>query len=145
MTAPLRWSAAIKGAGDVSIVSRCTGTLDAIKVKNGQRVKAGDVLFLIDSRSAVNSLEHAKADMQTAIAQRDNARLEAESNHELASRGIISDYLLRTSLNALQSAEAQVAELVDAYVSGAYAARCAGSSPVLGTKAQVVKLVYTLL
>ena len=32
------------------------------------------------------------------------------------------------------SDEAQVAELVDAYVSGAYAARCAGSSPVLGTK-----------
>ena len=27
-----------------------------------------------------------------------------------------------------------MAELVDAYVSGAYAARCAGSSPVLGTR-----------
>ena len=32
------------------------------------------------------------------------------------------------------SKEAQVAELVDAYVSGAYVARRAGSSPVLGTK-----------
>ena len=44
---------------------------------------------------------------------------------------------------------AQMAELVDACVSGAHAARCAGSSPVLGTQnkalAQVVKLVYTLL
>ena len=110
VTAPLSWSAAIKGAGDVSIVSRCTGTLNEIKVKNGQRVKAGDVLFLIDSRSAVNSLEHAKADLQTAIAQRDNAQLEAESNKELADKGIISDYLLRTSLNSLQSAEAQVAQ-----------------------------------
>ena len=29
---------------------------------------------------------------------------------------------------------AQVAELVDAYASGAYVARRAGSSPVLGTK-----------
>ncbi len=29
---------------------------------------------------------------------------------------------------------AQMAELVDACVSGAHAARCAGSSPVLGTK-----------
>ena len=110
VTAPLSWSAAIKGAGDVSIISRCTGTLNEIKVKNGQRVKAGDVLFLIDNRSAMNSLEHAKADLQTAIAQRDNAQLEAESNKELAEQGIISDYLLRTSLNALQSAEAQVAQ-----------------------------------
>ena len=108
VTAPLTWSAAIRGKGDVSIVSRCTGTLNEIKVINGQRVKAGDVLFLIDNRSALNSLEHAKADLQTAIAQRDNAQLEAESNRELARQGIISDYLLRTSLNALQSAEAQV-------------------------------------
>ena len=33
----------------------------------------------------------------------------------------------------LPNAQAQVAELVDAYVSGAYVARRAGSSPVLGT------------
>ena len=64
VTAMLKWSAAIKGAGDVSIVSRCSGTLDEIKVKNGQHVKAGDVLFLIDSRTALNSLEHAKADAE---------------------------------------------------------------------------------
>lgn len=108
VTAPLTWSAAIRGKGDVSIVSRCTGTLEEIRVINGQRVRKGDVLFLIDNRSALNILEHAKADLQTAIAQRDNAKLEAESNKELADQGIISDYLLRTSLNALQSAEAQV-------------------------------------
>ena len=40
---------------------------------------------------------------------------------------------------------AQMAELVDALVSGASVERRAGSSPVLGTQAQVVKLVYTLL
>ena len=68
VTAPLSWSAVIKGSGDVSIVSRCTGTLNEIRVKNGQRVGQGDVLFLIDSRSAQNSLEHAQADLQTAIA-----------------------------------------------------------------------------
>ncbi len=38
-----------------------------------------------------------------------------------------------------------MAELVDALVSGASVERRAGSSPVLGTQAQVVKLVYTLL
>ena len=43
--------------------------------------------------------------------------------------------------------EAQVAELVDALVSGASVSRRAGSSPVLGTKhfARVVELVDTLL
>ena len=110
VTAPLSWSASISGKGDVSIVSRCTGTLNEIKVKDGQRVRTGDVLFRIDSRNAENNLEHAKANLQTALANLDNARLEAESNKELAERGIISDYLLHTSLNALQSAEAQVAQ-----------------------------------
>ena len=110
VSAPVSWSAAIRGTGDVSIVSRCTGTLNAIKVKDGQRVRKGDVLFLIDSRSAQNALVHAQADLQTAIANRDNAQLEAESNKELAQQGIISDYLLRKSLNILQSAEAQVAQ-----------------------------------
>ena len=93
VTAPLTWSASIRGTGDVSIVSRCTGTLNEIKAKDGQSVKKGDVLFLIDSRIAENALVHAKADLQTAIANRDNARLEAESNKELAEQGIISDYL----------------------------------------------------
>ena len=110
VTAPVSWSAAIRGKGDVSIVSRCTGTLNEIRVKDGQRVKKGDVLFLIDSRSAENALVHAQADLQTAIANRDNAKLEAESNKELAEQGIISDYLLRKSLNTLQSAEAQVSQ-----------------------------------
>ena len=110
VTAPMTWSAAVRGKGDVSIVSRCTGTLDVIRVKDGQSVKKGEVLFQIDNRSAVNALVHAKADLQTAIANRENASLEAESNKELAEKGIISGYLLRKSLNTLQSAEAQVAQ-----------------------------------
>ena len=110
VTAPVSWSAAIRGTGDVSIVSRCEGTLDEIRVKDGQRVKKGDVLFVIDSRNAQNVLAHARADLQTAIAYRENARLEAESNKDLAAQGIISDYLLKRSLNDLQSAEAQVAQ-----------------------------------
>ena len=146
VTAPLIWSAAIKGAGDVSIVSRCTGTLNAIKVKNGQRVKAGDVLFLIDSRSAENSLEHAKADLLTAIAQRDNAQLEAESNRELAEQGIISDYMLRTSLNALQSAEAQVlqakAAVRDAELRLDY---CTIKSPVNGLVGNILPRVGDII
>ena len=110
VTAPLTWSAAIRGTGDVSIVSRCTGTLDEIRVKDGQRVRKGDVLFLIDRRSAENALAHAQADLHTAIANRDNAQLETESNKELSAQGIISDYLLRRSENQLQSAEAQVSQ-----------------------------------
>ena len=142
VTAPMSWSAAIRGKGDVSIVSRSTGTLDAICVKDGQRVKKGDVLFLIDSRRAENALVHAKADLQTAIANRENAKLEAESNKELADKGIISDYLLRKSLNNLQSAEAQVAQAMaavrDAELQLDY---CTIKSPVNGLVGNVLPRV----
>lgn len=110
VTAPVTWSAAIRGAGDVSIVARCTGTLQTIRVKDGQRVEKGDVLFLLDRRRAENALAHANANLQTALANLSTAKLEAESDQELAEQGIISEYLLGKGLNALQSAEAQVAQ-----------------------------------
>ena len=50
--------------------------------------------------------------------------------HDLAKVGVASSSLVHRSFFY-----AQVAELVDAYVSGAYAARCAGSSPVLTRRA----------
>ena len=56
-------------------------------------------------------------------------------------RGGSASRQIATSSRVMRRAtsdEAQVAELVDAYVSGAYAARCAGSSPVLGTKSGVI-------
>ena len=84
--------------------------------------------------------------------------------HDLAKVGVASSslvfrsFFLRLATGSCCRTRAQMAELVDACVSGAHAARCAGSSPVLGTKAflwgaaplkrrdaQVVKLVYTLL
>ncbi|MBQ7449539.1 MAG: efflux RND transporter periplasmic adaptor subunit [Paludibacteraceae bacterium] len=139
VTAPQVWSATVRGAGDVSIVSRVTGTLNEIRVKDGQRVKAGDVLFVIDRRSAENSLAHAQADLQTAVANRENARLEAESNKELAEQGIISDYLLRKSLNTLQSAEAQVtqaqAAIRDAELNLSF---CTIKSPVDGLVGNII-------
>ena len=49
--------------------------------------------------------------------------------HNLAKVGVASSSLVFRSYS-----NAQVAELVDAHVSGACAARRAGSSPVLGTK-----------
>ncbi len=110
VTAPVSWSAAIRGTGDVSIVAKRSGTIKEIRVKDGQRVKKGDMLFVFDTERVMNQLTQAKADLKTAIANCENARLEAESNKDLYEKGIISDYLLRKSQNLLQSAEAQVAQ-----------------------------------
>ena len=52
--------------------------------------------------------------------------------HNLAKVGVAGPSPVFRSF-ILNKCQAQVAELVDAHVSGACAERCAGSSPVLGT------------
>ena len=57
--------------------------------------------------------------------------------HDLAKVGVASSSLVHRSMQdpfLHFFSKAQMAELVDACVSGAHAARCAGSSPVLGTQ-----------
>ena len=56
--------------------------------------------------------------------------------HNLAKVRVASSSLVFRSSDVLKMAYAQVAELVDAHVSGACVERHAGSSPVLGTKTQ---------
>ena len=57
--------------------------------------------------------------------------------HDLAKVGVASSSLVFRSFFLRFYKRAQMAELVDACVSGAHAARCAGSSPVLGTPIKI--------
>ena len=57
--------------------------------------------------------------------------------HNLAKVRVASSSLVFRSSDVLKMAYAQVAELVDAHVSGACVERHAGSSPVLGTMLEV--------
>ena len=54
--------------------------------------------------------------------------------HNLAKVGVASSSLVFRSKLKIAEINAQVAELVDAHVSGACVERHAGSSPVLGTQ-----------
>ena len=63
-----------------------------------------------------------------------NAEIAQLVEHNLAKVRVASSSLVFRSTVWLQLPNAQVAELVDAHVSGACVERHAGSSPVLGTK-----------
>ena len=63
-----------------------------------------------------------------------NAEIAQLVEHNLAKVRVASSSLVFRSTFWLQLPNAQVAELVDAHVSGACVERHAGSSPVLGTK-----------
>jgi membrane fusion protein (multidrug efflux system) len=100
----------MKGQNDVTVTPHVSGQLMKICVTEGQQVKKGQTLFIIDSRNAQLELEAAQANLQAALAQENSAKLEYESNKNLFDKKIVSSYMLNNSENAYKQAKAAVAQ-----------------------------------
>ena len=107
---PIKFSAKLKGQADVTITPQVSGQLMRILVNEGQQVKKGQTLFVIDSRNAQLELEAAQANLQAAMAQENSAKLEYESNKNLFEKNIVSRYMLDNSENSYKQAQASVAQ-----------------------------------
>ena len=107
---PYKFSARMKGQNDVTVTPQVSGQLMKICVAEGQQVKKGQTLFVIDSRNAQLELEAAQANLQAALAQENSAKLEYESNKNLFEKKIVSSYMLSNSENSYKQAQASVAQ-----------------------------------
>ena len=107
---PYKFSARMKGQNDVTVTPQVSGQLINICVAEGQQVKKGQTLFVIDSRNAQLDLEAAQANLQAALAQENSAKLEYESNKNLFDKKIVSSYMLSNSENSYKQAQASVAQ-----------------------------------
>ena len=107
---PYKFSARMKGQNDVTVTPQVGGQLIKICVTEGQQVKKGQTLFVIDSRNAQLELEAAQANLQAALAQENSAKLEYESNKNLFEKKIVSSYMLNNSENSYKQAQASVAQ-----------------------------------
>jgi len=107
---PVRFSAKLKGLADVTISPQVNGQLMSIAVSEGQQVRKGQTLFVIDSRNAQLDLEAAEANLQAALASENSAKLEYESNKNLFEKKIVSSYMLNNSENSYKQAQAAVSQ-----------------------------------
>ena len=107
---PYKFSARMKGQNDVTVTPQVSGQLMKIAVSEGQQVKKGQTLFVIDSRNAQLELEAAQANLQAALASENSAKLEYESNKNLFEKKIVSSYMLNNSENSYKQAQAAVAQ-----------------------------------
>ena len=107
---PYKFSARMKGQNDVTVMPQVSGQLMKICVAEGQQVKKGQTLFVIDSRNAQLELEAAQANLQAAQAAENSAKLEYESNKNLFEKKIVSSYMLNNSENSYKQAQASVAQ-----------------------------------
>jgi HlyD family secretion protein len=99
-----------------AISSKATGRLEWLGVAEGSQVKAGEVIARIDDRdvvaqaqSAEAAVRAARANVQQAEVERDNAAVEYRRNKELVAKHFISQSALDTAKARLDRAQAAVA------------------------------------
>lgn len=104
------YSATIRGRQDIEIYPQVAGYLTRLCVSEGQRVKAGQLLFVIDQVPYRAALEQAVANVEAAEANLATAKLTYESKQALFAKKVVSDFDLRTAENAYLSAKAGLAQ-----------------------------------
>jgi len=109
-TVPRVYSAAIRGRQDIAVYPQVSGTITELKVTEGETVRQGQTLFIIDQVPYKAALRTAEANVQAARAGVATAQLTYDSKKELFARNVVSQYDLSTAENALLTARAQLAQ-----------------------------------
>jgi len=95
----------------VEVRARVSGFIDSIHFKEGQIVKQGDLLFVIDPRPYRIAVEQAKADVDRAKAKLDIARLDVQRAAPLVRSQAVTEREFDTRRSTERDAAAQVASL----------------------------------
>ena len=131
------YPAQIEGRQSVKIIPRVEGYLHQICVKEGQRVKKGQVLFVIDQATYQAEVKAAEANVAVAKAGVETAQLNYDSRQTLHKKNVVSDYDLRTASTNLQMAKAQAqqaqAQLQSARTNLSYTVLRSPSDGVVGS------------
>jgi RND family efflux transporter MFP subunit len=93
----------------VSVRARIEGDLDAVSVRDGQTVRAGQVLATFDASEQQSNQKSAEADRASAQADLANAQWNAEQSARLFKAGAIADRDNKAAQQAVTSAQARLA------------------------------------
>ena len=104
------YPASIRGRQDIAIMPQVAGTLTKLCVVEGERVRKGQVLFIIDQVPYRASLETAEANVEVAKSSVATAELVYQSKQKLYADSVISDFDLQTAKNSYLSAKAGLAQ-----------------------------------
>ena len=97
------YSARIEGRQDVEIYPQVSGTLQRLCVQEGDRVKKGQTLFIIDQVPYQAALNTAEANLKAAEAAEATADLTFKSTKRLFDQKVVSDFDLQKAQNSLLS------------------------------------------
>ena len=108
ITLSTEYSAAINGVQTVEIRPQVSGMITDILIEEGESVRKGQVLFIIDQTPYKAAYEIAVANVKSAEAGLSTAQLIYESNKELFEQDVVSEFDLMTAQNSLTEAKARL-------------------------------------
>jgi multidrug efflux system membrane fusion protein len=153
----------------VSLKTRIDGQIMQVNFREGQDVKAGDLLIVIDPRPYQVALEQAKANLNKDEAQLTNAKAQYERNKVLYEQGVVAKQDLDTMQASFGTFEGTIAadkaaisnaelNLTYAYIKspidgriglrqvdpGNYVTAASGTALVVITQLHPIAVVFTL-
>ena len=105
-----KFPAVIRGRQDVDIYPQISGKITSVNVKEGQHVRKGQTLFVIDQVPYKAALQTAEANLSSAKAEAASAQLSYDGKMELFKADVISAFELKKSENTLMTAKAAQAQ-----------------------------------
>ena len=127
----------IQGRQDVDVFAQITGKIVKVCVTEGQAVKKGQTLFVIDTVPFQTAYNTAKANVNEARAKLATASINYEANKKLYDAKVIGSVEYLTSQNAFAQAQAQLeqrlAEMQSAGNNLSYTKITSPSDGVIGT------------
>jgi membrane fusion protein (multidrug efflux system) len=103
------YSAAISGVQTVEIRPQVSGMITEILIEEGENVRKGQVLFVIDQTPYKAAHQIAVANVKSAEAALSTAELIYQSNKDLFEQDVVSEFDLMTAQNDLTEAQARLA------------------------------------
>lgn len=104
------YTARLEGQQVVEIRPQVSGLITRICIGEGQKVKKGQLLFVIDQVPYRAALAEATANVKSCKAKLATARLNWESTKMLREKKVVQDYDLHAARNEMTAAEAALAQ-----------------------------------
>lgn len=149
-------SGSLRAVNSAVVKARIAGELQGLTVREGDAVKAGQLIARIDATESQARVQQAQQQADAARSQIDIAQRQYDNNKALMDQGFISKTALDTSLNNLQSAQANYKAaaanvdlarkglddtLLRAPISGVVSQRLAQPGERVGVDGKVIEIV----